>query len=205
MGLTRQKTRGIGRKAVHPCQFLEDYPYVLLVGTLRPAFKDEALPSDAVGFLVLDFGADALEAIRRYFRHYRINTTDFEFPIEFLTHPLTLFLFCEVANSKRDKDVGVENMPGSLTALFERYLVQVSERIAQLAPRTRRYFQHDIAAALYEVGAALWAEKDRTLDFDALRKRLNDDTRPWDQSIVRALEQEGVLLEIPEIPNQGNG
>ncbi len=178
-------------------QFLEDYPYVLLVGTLRPAFKDEALPSDAVTFSFSDFGADALEAIRRYFRHYRINTTDFEFPIEFLTHPLTLFLFCEVANSKRDKDVGVENMPGSLTALFERYLVQVSERIAQLAPRTRRYFQHDIAAALYEVGAALWAEKDRTLDFDALRKRLNDDTRPWDQSIVRALEQEGVLLRDP--------
>ena len=94
-------------------------------------------------------------------------------------------------NPKREQVVGVEKTPGSLIALFERYLEQVSERIVQLAPRTQRYFQHDIASALYQIGAALWEEKTRSLDFDALRKRLKDDGRPWDQSIVRALEQEG--------------
>ena len=176
---------------------LQNYPYVLLVGTLCPAFENEALPADSLTFTIPDFGVDALEAIRRYFRHYRINTTDFEFPLEFLSHPLTLFLFCEVANPKREQDVGVENMPASLTALFERYLEQVAERIAELAPSAHRFYQHDVSDALYQIGAALWEEKARSLDLESLKKRLKDDSRTWDQSMVRALEQEGVLLREP--------
>jgi hypothetical protein len=46
---------------------------------------------------------------------------------------LTLRLFCEVTNPKREKVVGIDAMPGSLTALFDRYLDQVGERIAELA------------------------------------------------------------------------
>jgi hypothetical protein len=86
---------------------------------------NEALPQDSLEFTIPDFGRDALDAIRRYFDHYRINTTDFEFPIELLSHPLTLFLFCEVSNPKREQVVGIEKTPGSLIALFERYLEQV--------------------------------------------------------------------------------
>lgn len=176
---------------------LQNYPYVLLVGTLRPAFEKESLPADALTFAIPDFGVDALDAIRRYFHYYRINTTDFEFSIEFLSHPLTLFLFCEVANPKREQDVAAENMPASLSALFERYLEQVAERIAELASRTHRFYQLDVSKALYQIGAAIWEEKARGLDFESLRKRLKDDSRTWDQSMVRALEQEGVLLREP--------
>lgn len=173
------------------------YPYVLVVCTLRAAFADEALPSDVKQLEIPDFGHDTIEAIRRYFAHYRINPADAELPMGLLSHPLTLRLFCEVTNPKRERVVGIEAMPGSLTALFDRYLEQAAGRIAELAPRTRRYYELDVRSALDEIGRSFWEENARSLDLAALRRRLGDNGRPWNESIVRALEQDGVLLSVP--------
>jgi len=65
-------------------------------------------------------------------------------------------LFCEVTNPKRQNVVGIEAMPQSLTALFEKYLEQAADRVAQLAPRSNRYYQQDVRAAYEEIGLALW-------------------------------------------------
>jgi hypothetical protein len=113
---------------------LRQYPYVLVVCTLRTAFTEEALPPDVDQLEIPGFDHDTIEAIRRYFRYYRINPADAELPLDLLSHPLTLRLFCEVTNPKRERVVGIEAMPGSLTALFDRYLEQVAQRIAELAP-----------------------------------------------------------------------
>jgi len=176
---------------------LREYPYVLVVCMLRTAFANEALPADVEQLEIPDFADDAFEAIGRYFKYYRINAADAELPIGLLKHPLTLRLFCEVTNPKREHLVGVEAMPGSLTALFDRYLQQVAERIAELASRTHRYFEDDVRASLHEIGADLWEQRARSVGLSALRRRLNDHSRPWDKSIVRALEQDGVLLRDP--------
>lgn len=184
-------------------EILGQYPYVLVVCTLRPAFANEALPSDIKRLEIPNFGSDTIEAIKRYFSDYRINPADAELPIWLLSHPLTLRLFCEVANPKREREVGIEAMPLSLTDLFERYLKQAGERIAELAPRTQRYYEQDVYGALDRFGLALWEEKNRSIAMTTIRYFLNDENRPWNASIVRALEQEGVLLRVPgETPGE---
>lgn len=175
---------------------LDPYPHVLVIFTLRSDFVEDAVPDEVEQLKIPGFEHDTVEAVRRYFSYYRIDPSDAELPWELLEHPLTLRMFCEVTNPKRKQIVGVEAMPSSLTALWDRYLEQVAERIAQLSPRAWRYFEPDVRTALSKIGLCLWESKARSLDFEELRETLRDDNRPWAQSIVRALEQEGVIIRI---------
>lgn len=178
-------------------QTLRRYPNVLLVCTLRGAFSQTAPPDDVERVNVEGFGEDAVDAMVRYFRHYKITFADVELPLELLKHPLTLRLFCEVTNPKREHSVGIEAAPGSLSALFDRYLEQATQRIVELSPRARQFDQSEVVRALDEIGIALWTEKTRTLDVDALRRTLGEASRPWTESIVSALEHGGVILRYP--------
>jgi len=177
-------------------EMLARYSYVMVLCTLRSGFVREALPDEVRQLEVPDFGHDTVDAVRRYFKYYRIDPADAVLPWKLLQHPLTLRMFCEVTNPKRERVVGAEAMPSSLIALFERYLEHVAERIAQLSPRSWRYFESDVRTALNKIGSNLWVAKARSLELDELRRSLGDDARPWDQSIVRALEQEGVLIRV---------
>jgi hypothetical protein len=177
-------------------ELLRQYPFVLVVCTLRGAFAPEALPSEMPTLEIPNFEGDTAQAIERYFAHYRIDAADAELPQELLSHPLTLRLFCEVTNPSRERVVGVEAMPESLTGLFDRYLDQAARRIADLAPRTSRYLEQDVRAALDQIGAAFWRDHARTLELGAVRTMLGD-SQLWGESIVRALEQDGVLLRVP--------
>ncbi len=178
-------------------EVLRRYPYAVVVCTVRSSFADEALPDDVDRLKIPDFGHDTREAIGRYFAYYRIDPADAELPLGLLEHPLTLRLFCEVTNPDRAHVVGIEAIPRSLSAIFDRYLAQAAQRIAELAPRSRRYYELDIRGALEEIGVALWEQGTRDLDRRDLRQRLGDDARPWNESIVRALEEDGVLLRVP--------
>ncbi|MEM7201824.1 MAG: hypothetical protein AAF628_16275 [Planctomycetota bacterium] len=183
-------------------EVLRQYSHVLVVCTARTAFADIALPDGLERVKVVDFERDTLDAVRKYFKFYRINPADAELPWELLAHPLTLRLFCEVTNPTRAREVGMEAMPTSLTALFDRYLEQCAERIASLSPRTHPYYVQDVRAALQRIGEALWEERARSLGWDAVKALLGDEARPWNESMVRALEEEGVLLRVPgETPN----
>lgn len=176
---------------------MADYPYVLIVCTLRPPFKEEALPDNTDWLEIPDFGDNTIEAIRRYFQHYRIDPADAMLPLYLLRHPLTLRIFCEVTNPKRERTVGLEAMPGSLTTLFERYLSQTASRVAELSSRDQRYYPADVLTALNKIGFALWESKTRSIEQGGLRQLLRDDTRTWDKSIVYALEQGGILIRTP--------
>ncbi len=196
--LNESKDPRIWKQLLAPVHHLvTDYPYVLVVCTLRPQFKDEALPKSTRFFEIPDFGQDTVDAIRRYFHLYRIDPVDAMLPLYLLRHPLTLRIFCEVTNPKRERFVGLEAMPGSLTTLFERYLSQVAARVAELSSRDQRHYQADVLTALNKIGFALWESKARSIEQDELRQLLRDDNRPWDKSIVYALEQEGVLIRTP--------
>lgn len=175
---------------------LSEYDHVLVVCTLRSAFVQDALPADMVRLDIPGFEGDILEAVRRYFKHYRIDPSDAHIPFRFLNHPLTLRMFCEATNAQRQKWVGVEAMPESLTALFHRHLGHVCERIQELSSRLQRYYVSDVRSALSRVALELWERKSRSLDFLAVRQLLGDDPRPWDQSIVRALEHHDLLIRV---------
>jgi hypothetical protein len=178
---------------------------VQVVCTLRSAFISESLPHGVAPLEIEGFDNDLIEAVRRYFEHYKIDASDAELPLRLLNHPLTLRIFCEVSNPDRKKTVGAGALPGSMSTLFERYLEQVADRIAELAPRAHRYYQSDVRTALGKVGFALWSDRARSVEIPKLRALLKDEGQPWDQSIVRALEQEGILFREPgERPGPGN-
>ncbi|HOI22023.1 MAG TPA: hypothetical protein PLD45_02000 [Spirochaetales bacterium] len=175
---------------------LAKYPYVLLVCTLRPEFIDDAMPERTRSVEIKDYGEETIEAVRTHFQYWKIDATDASLP-DFLRHPLTLRLFCEVTNPIRQHVVGVNAMPGSLTVLFERYLEQVGVRVVELAPRTHRFYAQDVNAAIANIAKKLWETRSRSIEFSELRNFIGDSHRPWDQSLLRALEHEGVLLRMP--------
>jgi hypothetical protein len=204
---------------------LQRYPNVLVVctlrtGAVRPAeeyyfqrsyevdpatrsfFADIALPTGVQRLEMEGFGEDATDAIRRYFQYYRIRVAEAEIPVYLLSQPLQLRLFCEVTNPKRDRDVGIEAMPRSLTGLFERYVADATQRVADLAPTTGRYYALDVRRVLTTFGSELWNHRSRMLDEAAFRKLVGDDNRLWDASIIRLLEQEGVILRVGD-PQSG--
>ncbi|WP_137926299.1 hypothetical protein [Cupriavidus sp. 2SB] len=173
---------------------LHRFPYVLLVVTLRTEFAEECLPEDIERVELTGF-ANNPAAREDYFKHYKIDATDADLPFEQLDHPLTLRMFCEVANPARLHTVGVEALPNSLTTLFSRYFDAVAIRIAAASPSSRRIFREDVREALVMIGELLWNGNGRNIDFRALRTGLRD-RGEWDASLVRSLESEGILMRV---------
>jgi hypothetical protein len=184
-------------------QALRGYPYVLLICTVRETFAESALPDEVERVTIENFGRDATDALFRYFDHYKIKFVDVDLPVELLKHPLTLRLFCEVTNPNPQHAVEIEVAPQSLSELFDRYLDHAIAQIVELAPRTRQYQKLDVERALDAIGIALWSEKTRTLDVDTLRRTLGEESRPWTESIISALEHGGVILREPAKPPEG--
>ncbi len=140
-------------------EILKRYPNVLVVCTLRTgehqrdrkmwdlqpptstreSFADMALPDGVRRIESEGFGGDVDEAISKYFSYYKINAKDAEIPVEFLQHPLNLRIFCEVTNPKRDTVIKVDFVPASLTLLFEKYVFNVCQRIAQMTNLSYRF------------------------------------------------------------------
>lgn len=174
-------------------EFLRDFPYVLLIVTLRNEFALMCLPEEFPQIEHNGFQEDPQTAIDKYFDYYKIDATDAELPIEFLQHPLTLRIFCEVANPRRQHIVGVEALPSSLASLFEAHFNKVAERIAELSPTAHRIYQDEVQDALLKIAGLLWENNARSVEFTAARAAVGDAGR-WDVSVVRALESEGVLV-----------
>lgn len=174
-------------------ELLKDFPYVLLVLTLRNEFAQMCLPEEFPQVEHNGFQEDPQTAIDKYFEYYKIDATDADLPIEFLQHPLTLRIFCEVANPRRQHIVGVEALPSSLASLFEEHFNRVAARVAELSPMAHRIYQDEVQDALLKIAGLLWDGNARSLEFQAARTAVGDMGR-WDASIIRALESEGVLV-----------
>src|SRR5690606_26935191 len=114
----------------------------------------------------------------------------------FLRHPLTLRIFCEVTNPTREKTVGMEAIPRSLAALFEKYVELAATRIEELSPFHCRYHQADITGYLDKFGQALWTSHTRGINEQQFRNEIRDQDN-WNNSAVNFMEQEGLLLRMP--------
>ncbi|WP_211102461.1 hypothetical protein, partial [Nitrospirillum bahiense] len=82
-------------------ELLKGFPCVLLIVTLRNEFAHMCLPEEFPQLEHKGFQEDTQVAIDKYFEYYKIDATDANLLIEFLQHPLTLRIFCEVANPRR--------------------------------------------------------------------------------------------------------
>ncbi|AXA78105.1 hypothetical protein ACOTC8_10095 [Achromobacter xylosoxidans] len=174
-------------------ELLKEFPYVLLVVTLRNEFAPMCLPDDFPRLEHNGFQEDPQAAIDKYFSYYKIDATDADLPIELLQHPLTLRIFCEVANAHRRHIVGVEALPTSLASLFEEHFKKVGARIAELSSTTHRIYQQEVQEALLTLARLLWEGNARSVEFRTARTAMGD-VGSWNASVVRALESEGVLI-----------
>lgn len=163
----------------------------------RMDFAQQALPEAVRQIEASGFGGNTMEAIERYFRHFKINPEDADLPVELLSHPLTLRIFCEATNRERKREVSIEAIPGSLAGLFEKYVEHAVKRIAELSPRDHRYLSGDVARAIDRIGTAFWEDRSRELPVGPLRTAIGDDARPWNKSMLHMLEQEGIILLVP--------
>lgn len=174
-------------------ELLADFPYVLLIVTLRNEFAEMCLPEDFPQIEHNGFQEDPQTAIDKYFDYYKIDAADADLPMEFLQHPLTLRIFCEVANPRRQHIVGVEALPSSLASLFEAHFKKVAARVAELSSAAHRIYQEEVQDALIKIAALLWESNARSVEFQTARTAVGDVGR-WDASVIRALESEGVLV-----------
>lgn len=193
------------------------YPNVLVVCTLRTgehrrehrawdmqpttstreSFAVMALPDGIRRIESEGFGGDVDEAISKYFSYFKIKAKDAEIPVEFLQHPLNLRIFCEVTNSNRETVITIYYVPASLTLLFEKYVLNVCERIAQMTNLSYRYNAENIRSAIYKLGLQLWGSKKRWIDETIFRDEVSDTNRSWDTSLVNLLSQEGIIFRNP--------
>lgn len=200
---------------------LKNYPSVLLICTLRSGeqkrsgrrddhsyyydmddskpkpFVDSSLPDGTFTVEIPDFGDDVGDAMERYFEYFKIDAQPGLVYEHLLIHPLTLRIFCEVTNHTREKKVGMEAVPRSLAALFERYIEQAANRIEELAPRHCRYLQADIINQLDTFGRLMWTSRTRAVSELEYRSEIGDERNLWTNSAVHFMEQEGLLLRMP--------
>ena len=163
----------------------------------RLSFVEQAIPDGIECIEIPDFGNDVSSAIKKYFSHFRIRKEDAALPMELLRHPLTLRIYCEVANEDRTREVGTESLPQTLSGLYARYIENASRRIVEIGPRSYRYTQEDILRAIDEFGWMLWESDSRDIGESEFRIAINDSNRPWNESMVHLLEREGIILRVP--------
>ncbi|ANV88914.1 NACHT domain-containing NTPase [Picosynechococcus sp. PCC 7117] len=198
-------------------EIVKKYPNVLVVCTLRTgerkkedwhpyresqtetreSFAVMALPDGIKAIESEGFGGDVDEAIEKYFSHFKIDPGDSEIPTEFLQHPLTLRIFCEVTNPKKESEVKIDYFPTSLAPLFDKYVANVAERISQMINLNHSYTANEVKKAIYTLGIELWKCGKREISESGFRDAVSDASRAWDSSIVNLLAQEGILFKNP--------
>ena len=196
---------------------IKGYPNVLVVCTLRTgehrrydqilgqqsqvdareSFAVMALPDGIRRIESEGFGRDVNDAIEKYFKYFKINPGDAEIPLEFLRHPLSLRIFCEVTNLKHESEVKIDYFPASLSPLFENYIANACDRISQMTNLSHPYSRAEVELAVYKLGLELWKSKQREISEASYRAAVSDTACSWDSSIVNLLAQEGVVFRNP--------
>lgn len=173
---------------------LARYPSVLVVCTVRRSFVDRVLPSTVTDQVELDgFTHDLDDAVERYFDFFKIDTDGADLPRELFRQPLALRIFCSVANPDREGRVSLALLPRSLQAMFGEYLKDVGQRVDRLHAGIS---SADVERALQQLGLEMWDTGARAVSEDRARELFNDTGR-WAESILAALEHEGILLRQP--------
>lgn len=172
---------------------LDRYPNVRLILTYRGAVRED-IRSPGLTELELELeDVEIREAARRYFNHYKIDPGQARLPMRLFGQLLYLRLFCEATNGDAEQWVGVEALPGSLVAVFERYVAQTTRRLGDRPGHPMLPHGH-IEKKLAAFAQLLWDRQARDVPWDEAKLLFDGDAAEWDHSLLKALEQEGVLF-----------
>ena len=171
---------------------LRKYPSVLVVCTIRGEFVPSSIPPSVDDFVELEgFYENLDEVAEKYFEYFKIDARGADLPRELLRRPLALRIYCAVANPDRGDWVALADLPRSLNEMFDAYLLHVAERIEQLNHQLSR---EDVLEALDQLGMEMWETTARDVGKGRARELFGDTERRWNDGILTALEQEGVLI-----------
>ncbi len=168
---------------------LGDYPNVLVIVTLRETLAAHAVPDTATTMQLEWYQSEVNDIVHAYFDYYLINAVGAWLPTGMFHSPLFVRMYCEAANHDRQEPVGVEALPTSLVGVFELYRHSVIHRLAHLPVPTDQIKRRLAALAL-----EMWTRRVRRLPSDDARAILDAGETNWDESLVRRLEEEGVLF-----------
>jgi hypothetical protein len=181
-------------------QDLKSYPGVALTTSCRRSYSkavwgsvDTARPPF---WYVSGFGEHELkEAIRRYFRYYRIAGTMTLAVLKEFEHPLYLRIFCEAENRPRKEVKQVFLGEQRLFSVLEKYLNAANTSFSERVNRSPDGGL--MQSILRKFASELWKKHARHLSFD--EAALLFDGKPsaevdWDVSYTKALMDEELVL-----------
>lgn len=165
----------------------------------RECFAVMSLPEDIEILEIEGFGKDELEAIKKYFHYYKIDSADMALPFDFFQHPLNLRIFCEISNPDRKSTFKVDYFPASLTPLFDEFIDNMCKRISEMPNLGNSYNYSDLKLYIYYLGIQLWESGSRDINESNFRDIAQDNNRPWRSQIVNLLVQEGLIFRNPGV------
>lgn len=172
---------------------LADYPNVMVMITLREALAVHAVPDTAACLELEWYQSEVGDIVRAYFEHYLIDAVGAWLPTQMFHNPLFVRMYCEAANHDRREPVGAEALPTSLIGVFELYRRGVIQRLAQ-DPAHKSVPAEQIKRRLGALALEMWTRRVRRLPSDDAKAILDVGEANWDDSLLRRLEEEGVLL-----------
>jgi len=172
---------------------LRQYPHVLVIVTLREALSTRAIPESALISNLEWHQVEVNQIAAAYFSHYLISAAGAWLPMGMFSNPLFLRMYCEAANPLRQDPVGVEALPNSLIGVFELYLKNIIHRLA-VDPAHIAIPADLIKRRLHSFSLQMWNLGVRRLSFDEARALLDGGETSWDESVLRRLEEEGVVF-----------
>jgi hypothetical protein len=169
------------------------YPNVRVILTYRGALT-EAMRRPELGEIELELDeVEIRRAVARYFEHYKIDPGEARRPFGLFSEMLYLRIYCEATNPEREEWVGAEALPQSLVDVFERYVEQVCKRLSNRQnhpPLPPGFVRGKLAAFAMQ----LWDGDVRELPWDEAKLLFDGNAEEWEHSLLRALEEEGVLV-----------
>jgi hypothetical protein len=183
---------------------LRNHRHIRLATTCRPSFV-KTIWGDPPPDLVQAEGFP-LEAIpvvmQQYFARYRLIVDTTLTPPWHFRHPLYLKIFCESekpgGEAPREVFLGAQ----TLFSVLERYLVRTSQSLYTKLnrPPSDRFLLKVLGPFCDE----LWVTGRRTVSFERAMQLLDGSTNPpWEQSLTRALLDEGLLLHADLSETEG--
>lgn len=169
---------------------LRHFPHVLAVVTLRPSYREFAIPEGTPTIEIQGFEGAEHQAVDRYFEYYKIDADPTALEWWRPSEPLLLSTFCQTVNPAREHTVGPEDLPRSLHEVFENYLDRL---LAQTADRLRVDPQA-VERAVHGLAWSFFKEGERELGVGRVAEILEDDQwSAWERTLRFQLEAEGLL------------
>lgn len=169
--------------------------------SVRSAYKRDCLP-EGIRCLEATLSQDIHELVKGYFDYYRIV---YHGPIpHILHHPLTLRLFCDAINKKRQVTVHPRSLPSDMSSVFNAFCESSAKHIEEHAPTNYRRRSCEYRESIRNIGKLLWDNGNRFASVSELKALFPATSPSWKDDWSNVLSQEGLILTRPDWKNPGN-